>query len=528
MPTLVQTKQGDVTSGSTLTITLGSASTSGNLLLCAFNAYKATVSSVVDSAGNNWTQDWYQVHTSPNVYGYHLPTASNTGGITSVTITVSAAGAIAGSVDEWSGVTSTEDGTPPSANGYSTAPSSGSLTTANASDLLWGAIGADVGTVSAVGTGWTSEGNVTTFNVNVTVCYQVVSATGTYSLSGTLSATDDWGCGFVAFEASGTGPVQHTFSTSFAGTGHLALLRQTEADLSFAAASGLALVKRAALSLVAAATSTLALAKRVSLPRPSGATAGLSAQRQVDSSIALPSTGSLGEGPRQIAVSRAASAVSHLALVKDGAVRLALTALSGLRWSYQNVFLLSLTFAAQSGLSLVRRVSIVRRSGGLAQLGLRKGVATSVSARGVAGFSAVALPLSHVYYLALSFAAISGLTARRSVGKLVRVAGQVGLDLRRRTAATILFAARGNLGVVKRVGIALSIGARSLLGLILQTIRPGAKPSVTLYAQQRVLSVASPARSLVSLAQPRLLALSASQRDLVVAAQLRVLTVEAD
>ena len=205
MPTLVQTKQGDVTSGSTLTITLGSASTSGSLLLCAFNGYKATATSVVDSAGNNWTQDWYATHSSTNGYGYHLPTASNTGGITSVTITVSAAGAIAGSVDEWSGATSTEDGTPASANGYSTSPNSGNVTTANGSDLLWGAIAADVATVSAVGTGWTSEGNVTTFNVNVTVCYQVVSSTGTYALSGTLTASDPWGCGFVAFEASGGG-----------------------------------------------------------------------------------------------------------------------------------------------------------------------------------------------------------------------------------------------------------------------------------------------------------------------------------
>ncbi len=227
MAALVQTKKGDVTSGTTLTIDI-TASGSGNLLLVAFNTYKTTVSSVVDSAGNTWTQDWYATHSSINAYGYHLPAASNTGGITSVTITIAASADLAASVDEWSGVTSTMDGIAPSGTGDAATASSGSLTTANANDLLWGAIGTDVETVSAVATGWTSEGTQTTNNVAITAAYQVVSATGSYTLSGTLSASGVYAADFVAFEA-GSAPVVVTGSAavtlnalSIAATGEIA------------------------------------------------------------------------------------------------------------------------------------------------------------------------------------------------------------------------------------------------------------------------------------------------------------------
>ncbi len=202
---LVQTVKGDVTSGTTLTIDIA-ASGSGNLLLLAFNTYKTTVTSVVDSASNTWTQDWYAVHSSINAYGFHLPTASNAGGITSVTVTVAASADIAGTVDEWSGVTSTIDGTAPSGTGSSTTATSGSLTTTNANDLLWGAIATDVDTVTAVATGWTSEGTRTSNNVAITGAYQVVSATGSYTLSGTLSSSGIYAVDFVAFESTGASP----------------------------------------------------------------------------------------------------------------------------------------------------------------------------------------------------------------------------------------------------------------------------------------------------------------------------------
>ncbi len=204
MATLVQTVHGDTTGATSLTITI-TASGSGNLLLVSFNAYKTTVSSVVDSAGNTWTQDWYATHSSINAYGYHLPTTSNAGGITSVTITIAASADLAASVDEWSGVTSTTNGTAPSGTGDAATASSGSLTTTNANNLLWGAIGTDVETVSAVATGWTSEGTVTTNNVAITAAYQVVSATGSYTLSGTLSSSGIYAVDFVAFELASTG-----------------------------------------------------------------------------------------------------------------------------------------------------------------------------------------------------------------------------------------------------------------------------------------------------------------------------------
>ncbi len=263
MASLIQTKKGDVTSGTTLTVNITSTG-SGNLLLLAVNAYKTTVSSVVDSAGNTWIQDWYATHSSINAYGFHLATASNAGGITSVTITVAASADITATVDEWSGVTSTIDGTAPSGTGDAATASSGSLTTTNANDLLWGAIGTDVQTITGVAAGWTSEGSVTSNNVAITGAYQVVSATGSYTLSGTLSSTGIYGCDFVAFKLASGGGTQYTQTVTGSLLGSGTMVRRVGASLRGSQLEGGSIARRIGFNIAGTARVSGSISRAIS------------------------------------------------------------------------------------------------------------------------------------------------------------------------------------------------------------------------------------------------------------------------
>jgi len=86
---LIQTPSGTGASSS-VSVTMD-ATAAGNFLVIGWTTAVATsesISSVVDSAGNNWTNAYSQTDVTGNASGvYYLPSASNLGGITSVTIT---------------------------------------------------------------------------------------------------------------------------------------------------------------------------------------------------------------------------------------------------------------------------------------------------------------------------------------------------------------------------------------------------------------------------------------------------------
>jgi hypothetical protein len=191
----------------TCAVTLSSTA-AGNLLALLFttNGGTATVSSVIDSGANSWTKSWLNNDSTSQQTGlYFFP--NNGGGITSVTVTLLTAQDIAAWAWEWSGITSSPvDGTPASAAGDSTAPASGNTTTTNAADLLLGGIAwnANSATLSGATSGFTQETKLNSGgNAILQPCYQIVSATGTYSLSGTLSAAKPWVAGISAFKGTG-------------------------------------------------------------------------------------------------------------------------------------------------------------------------------------------------------------------------------------------------------------------------------------------------------------------------------------
>lgn len=106
--TVVQSPSAHISSNAALTIPL-SATAANNFLAMAWTtaiSSSETVLSVVDSAGNNWTSVYNQQDVTGNASGlYFLPSASNAGGITSVTITFNQSqSGILAQVKEYSGL----------------------------------------------------------------------------------------------------------------------------------------------------------------------------------------------------------------------------------------------------------------------------------------------------------------------------------------------------------------------------------------------------------------------------------------
>lgn len=88
---LVQTPFGTGSSGTSSVVTTLTATGAGNFLVVGWAtavSTSTTITSVIDSAGNNWTSAYSQLDVTGNASGlYYLPSATNAGGITSVTIT---------------------------------------------------------------------------------------------------------------------------------------------------------------------------------------------------------------------------------------------------------------------------------------------------------------------------------------------------------------------------------------------------------------------------------------------------------
>lgn len=178
-----------------------------------------SVTNVTDSASNTYTQAYLRANgTSIELGCYYLLNCGT--GITSVTANFGASTDIGMWVWEFSGLATSSalDGTPVSASGSSTAPASGNLTTTNANDLLIGGIvwPSHSTTLSGTTTGFTQEtkqngGN----NSELQAAYQIVSATGSYSFSGTLSASKPWAAGIAAFKAAASGT---QYNQSLTGT----------------------------------------------------------------------------------------------------------------------------------------------------------------------------------------------------------------------------------------------------------------------------------------------------------------------
>ncbi|TML67498.1 MAG: hypothetical protein E6G14_12265 [Actinobacteria bacterium] len=192
-------------SASSLATSLSPASTSGNTLVAiiAFaTGSSASVSSVSDSGGA-WTKGPVGFLTGINSrveIWYRLSAPA----VSSVTVTLSSAKAVAVNISEWSGVTGFErssNGNGSSSTTITTPP----VTTTNAQDLVIAATNYPSGATSTLTSG--SFASLQDFNsgsgVHGRAAYVITSSTGTFQASWSLSTSSGGhGTAIIAFKAS--------------------------------------------------------------------------------------------------------------------------------------------------------------------------------------------------------------------------------------------------------------------------------------------------------------------------------------
>ena len=209
----------DVTVANT-TNTSAASSTAGNaLILLVSIAAGATskLSTVTDSAGNSWVVPSTNANVTPpanfvsgsNTY-FAMAYVLNAAAITSLTVTISASKAFSYNLVEFSGVAtaSAVDQSNSVSNSTSTSPLlTPSITTTNANDLIIGGMSANNNSMTLGSAGYTALTNMVPIGTMKTVgAYQIVSATGTYSISWTPGASAVSGAGIMAFKAAAVAP----------------------------------------------------------------------------------------------------------------------------------------------------------------------------------------------------------------------------------------------------------------------------------------------------------------------------------
>jgi hypothetical protein len=207
---VVNSTSGQSATGSGQTATSVSATFSG-----ATSASNVVILGLYVGANSKtftWPSGFTAIYTqNQTVDGHETAMAWGPGG--STTYTVSWTGAICCNAlfaFEVSGVSTTDGQHLSGSTSSGTTQTSGSLTTTNASDILFGLIGYSGANATATGeSGWTyallttNAGSVLT---NSGMEYKIVSATGTYAATSTTSASEAYDAGMVAFEASGGAP----------------------------------------------------------------------------------------------------------------------------------------------------------------------------------------------------------------------------------------------------------------------------------------------------------------------------------
>jgi hypothetical protein len=159
-----------------------------------------TVSSVTDSKGNTYTlaAGPTTINGWGKLYTYY---ASNiVGGSGAITVTVTLSGSTGYTVvyaTEYAGVAASSpvDQTSTAA-GYSTSIASGSRTTTQVSELIYGFAASDV-TATASSPLTQRSGTDGHF-----IADRIVSATGSYQVTGTNSAWNGWACQMVTFKGA--------------------------------------------------------------------------------------------------------------------------------------------------------------------------------------------------------------------------------------------------------------------------------------------------------------------------------------
>src|SRR6266513_1988056 len=228
----VQVNSAVPTSTATISATYNSAQTAGNMNVVAigWDSFSITLKSLTDSRGNSYKLAVSYVDSTgiPQAIYYAPNIVAAAAGANTVTATLSA------STDwpdlrilEYSGV-NTLDKTA-SAKGTTTTASSGSVTTTQADELLFGAV-FTYGTTNGPGSGYTSR--VVTADSDLAED-EVVFTTGLYSAKASMDG-QEWVAQLATFYSSGTGgttlPAPTGLTTSPASTSQI--------NLSWTASSG--------------------------------------------------------------------------------------------------------------------------------------------------------------------------------------------------------------------------------------------------------------------------------------------------
>jgi hypothetical protein len=197
------------TPSATVSVTYAGAQAAGdlNVVVVGWNDSTSTVSSVTDTNGNVYTPAVGPTTISglatQSIY-YAKNIAAATAGANAVKVTYSAAAAYPDiRILEYSGA---DPNTPvdvvSASTGNSASSTSAPVTTTNANDLLFGSNMVQ-STTTAAGSGFTSR-KITSPDGDIAED-RMVTTTGSYSASATVSPANQWIMQMVAFRASGSG-----------------------------------------------------------------------------------------------------------------------------------------------------------------------------------------------------------------------------------------------------------------------------------------------------------------------------------
>lgn len=213
-----QAEQNSGANATSMTTSFPSASTSGNLLVALVSVRGGTanagaaISSVTDSAGNSWTyptadpQDnpFAQAASGSNSY-IAIAYAAGASAASSVTVNLSVSLPVAVVIAEFSGVATSSpvDISKGQVGAASTTPTTPTIATTNANDLIIGAVSeTTTPAISRTTSGYTDFPLMTAANdpFDGGSAWQVVSATGNYSVAWSAPGNHEYGSGIIAFK----------------------------------------------------------------------------------------------------------------------------------------------------------------------------------------------------------------------------------------------------------------------------------------------------------------------------------------
>jgi hypothetical protein len=200
-----QATGGAATAASSVNVPIASGAGHALVAAIAVQAGSTTsVSSVTDSAGNAWTKGpvGFLSGSNTRVEIWHATAAAP---VSQVTAHLSAADIASANVSEWSGVATTQavDALGGQGNASATTAATPAISTANANDLVIGAINFPRAVSSNLTTpGFSELSDFDASTVSGRAGYGVVSSTGTYSLSWTLSGATTSGSAILALKAA--------------------------------------------------------------------------------------------------------------------------------------------------------------------------------------------------------------------------------------------------------------------------------------------------------------------------------------